>query len=187
MKTLLLFTLFLLTGSFLFAQSLSSIESAEFDAVNHRFLVSNGNNIIEVNSSGASIGEIGNGIPEASYGMEVVGSTLYTIDGSYVYAYDLTNDALLSSIQISGAGFLNGMASDNEGRVWVTDFSTKKIIEIDFSDVLNPTYQTVVANTGVTPNGIICCMERHIFRYHCSFLGYIQHDPFGSQRFVEQY
>jgi sugar lactone lactonase YvrE len=142
------------TCSYLFAQSLSAIESAEFDAVNHRFLISNGNNIIEVNSSGASIGEIGNGIPEASHGMEVVGNTLYTIDGSYVYAYDLTTDALLSSVIINGADFLNGMASDGEGRVWVTDFSTKKIIEMDYSDVTNPTYQVVVASTGVTPNGI---------------------------------
>jgi sugar lactone lactonase YvrE len=154
MKTLLLFSFILLSGSCLFSQSLSAIESAEFDAVNHRFLISNGNNIIEVNSSGASVGQIGNGIPEASHGMEVVGSTLYTIGGDYVYAYDLSTDALLSSVLISGAGFLNGMASDNEGRVWVTDFSTKKIIEIDFSDVLNPTYQTVVANTVIIPNGI---------------------------------
>ena len=154
MKFTLLFSLCTLASSIMNAQSLTSIESAEFDPINHRFLVSNGNNIVEVNSVGAAIGEMGNGVPVASYGMEVAGTTLYTIDGSRVYAYDLTSDALLSYITISGAAFLNGMASDGEGRVWVTDFSTKKIIEIDFSDVLNPTYQTVVANTIVTPNGI---------------------------------
>jgi sugar lactone lactonase YvrE len=154
MKSTFLFSVIALAGSLVRAQSLTSIESAEFDAVNHRFLVSNGNNIIEVNSNGLVIDEIGDGLPEATHGMEVVGSTLFTIDGDYVNAYDLTTDALLSSVVISGAGFLNGMASDGEGRVWVTDFSTKKIFEIDFSDVLNPTYQTVVSNTVVTPNGI---------------------------------
>jgi sugar lactone lactonase YvrE len=154
MKSIILFSVIALAGSLVSAQSLTSIESAEFDAVNHRFLISNGNNIVEVNSNGVAIGEMGGGVPVASYGMEVVGNTIYTIDGSRVYAYDLTTDELLSYITISGAGFLNGMASDNTGRVWVTDFSTKKIIEIDFSDVLNPTYQTVVSNTVVTPNGI---------------------------------
>jgi sugar lactone lactonase YvrE len=154
MKFTFLFSLFTLAGSIMNAQSLTSIESAEFDPINHRFLVSNGNNIIEVNSNGLVIDEIGNGLPEATHGMEVVGSTLFTIDGYYVNAYDLTTDALLSSVLISGAGFLNGMASDGEGRVWVTDFSTKKIIEMDFSDLANPTYQVVVASTGVTPNGI---------------------------------
>jgi sugar lactone lactonase YvrE len=154
MKFTLLFSLCALSGSIMNAQSLTSIESAEFDPINHRFLVSNGNNIIEVNSNGIAIDEIGDGLPEATHGMEVMGSTLFAIDGDYVNAYDLTTDALLSSVLISEAGFLNGMASDGDGRVWVTDFSAKKIIEIDFSDVLNPTYQIVVANTVVTPNGI---------------------------------
>jgi hypothetical protein len=45
------------------AQTLSSIESAEFDAVNHRFLVSNGNDVIEVSSTGSAIGPIGGGTP----------------------------------------------------------------------------------------------------------------------------
>ncbi len=136
------------------AQTLSDIESAEFDPINHRFLVSNGSSVIEVNAAGQAIGEIGNGTPQSFYGMEVIGNTLFTIVSSSVRAYDLTTGSQISSIVISGANFLNGMASDGVDRVWVTDFGASKIHEIDYSDLQNPTYTTVVNNTTVTPNGI---------------------------------
>jgi sugar lactone lactonase YvrE len=136
------------------AQTLSGIESAEFDAVNHRFLVSNGNNVMEVSASGSAIGPIGGGTPQADYGMEVIGNTLFSIVGSSVKAYDLNSGSQLSSVTIVGANFLNGMASDGLNRVWVTDFGTNKIMEIDYTDLQNPSYSTVVSNTAITPNGI---------------------------------
>jgi len=136
------------------SQTLSDIESAEFDPINHRFLVSNGSSVMEVNAAGQAIGEIGGGTPQCSYGMEVIGNTLFTIVSSSVRAYDLTTGSLISSIVISGANFLNGMASDGVNRVWVTDFGSNKIQEIDYSDLQNPSYSTVVNNTVVTPNGI---------------------------------
>jgi sugar lactone lactonase YvrE len=154
MKSLLFFVVVCFSCTLSLAQSLSDIESAEFDPIQHRFLISNGSNVMEVNSSGQAIGEIGGGIPQSSYGMEVVGNTLFTIVGSAVKAYDLETGSLISSIAIAGAGFLNGMASDGDGRVWVTDFGANEIIEIDYTDLQNPSYTTAVSNTGVTPNGI---------------------------------
>lgn len=154
MKSLLLFSAFVALQVTSTAQSLSGIESAEFDAINHRFIVSNANNVMEVSSTGSAIGPIGGGTPQADYGMEIIGNTLFSIVGSAVKAYDLASGSQLSSVTISGAGFLNGMASDGVNRVWVTDFGTNKIIEIDYTDVQNPSYSTVVSNTAVTPNGI---------------------------------
>jgi len=154
MKSITLVITFCLFALSVFAQSLSDIESAEFDPINHRFLVSNGSNVMEVNSNGQAIGEIGGGTPQAAYGMEVIGNSLFAIVSSSVRAYDLTTGALISSISIAGASFLNGMASDGVSRVWVTDFGANKIHEIDYSDIQNPTYTTVVNNTSVTPNGI---------------------------------
>jgi hypothetical protein len=46
------------------------------------------------------------------------------------------------------------MASDGANRVWVTDFGGLKIYELDYTDLANPSYTTVVSNTGITPNGI---------------------------------
>ena len=136
------------------AQNLTGIESVEFDAVNHRFLVGNGNNIVEVDASGSPIAVFTGDSPKADYGMEVIGSTLFTIVGSSVRAYDLATGDQLSSITISGASFLNGMAADGANRVWVTDFGGLKIYELDYTDLANPSYTTVVSNTGITPNGI---------------------------------
>jgi hypothetical protein len=47
------------------------------------------------------------------------------------------------------------MASDGVNRLWVSDFTAKKIYQIDLSDILNPAVTTLVANTTTTPNGIV--------------------------------
>jgi hypothetical protein len=135
------------------SQTLGNIESVEYDALNHRFLVSNGNNIVVVGADGNEIEYYGSD-PEANYGMEIMGSALYAIVGDDVKAFDLTSGLLVSSITITGAQFLNGMASDGDHRIWVTDFNAAKIYEIDFTDLANPSYVLVVSNTNTTPNGI---------------------------------
>lgn len=135
------------------SQQLTGIESAEYDALNHRFLISNGNNIIQVDGAGNEVDYFGSD-PEADYGMEVMGNALYAIVGNAVKAYDLTSGLQVSSITITGSAFLNGMASDNDHRIWVTDFSEKTIYEIDFTDLANPSFVQVVSNTVTTPNGI---------------------------------
>lgn len=131
-----------------------SIESIEYDPVNGRFLVSNGNNVQIANSAGNAVGQFGTE-PKANYGMEVMGDALFTIiSGGIVRAFDLTSGVQVSTITIPGTQFLNGMASDGESRIWVTDFGAKKVYEIDFSDMTNPQYEVIVANTVTTPNGI---------------------------------
>lgn len=137
----------------LFAQSLGSIESVEYDHANHRFLVSNGNTVVVVDSNGDPVEYFGND-PEADYGMEVMGSALYAIVGGSVKAFDLTSGLEISSITITGAQFLNGMASDGNYRIWVTDFNAYKVYEIDYTDLANPSYVEVVSNTVAKPNGI---------------------------------
>lgn len=136
------------------AQSLSNIESVEYDPVGHRFLVGNGNNVVQVDGSGSPIAILGGGTPRADYGMEIANNYLFSIVGSAIKVYDLVDGSLVSSLTITGAGFLNGMASDGANRIWVTDFGNNKIIEINYADLQNPTYSTVVNNTNITPNGI---------------------------------
>ncbi len=143
----------LLLFSTLHSQQLTSLESVDYDATNHRWLASNGSNVIVVDNDGNEIDYFGSD-PEADYGMEVMGTALYSIVGTGVKAYDLTSGAEVSSITITGAQFLNGMASDGDHRIWVTDFTAKKIYEIDFTDWANPSYVQIVANTVTTPNGI---------------------------------
>lgn len=156
MKKIYVFILFvcLFTKSHVgITQTLTSIESVEYDAINDRFLVSNGSNIVIVDDTGTPTGTFGSGA-SSSYGMEVMGTNLFAISGTVVKAYDLTSGVLTSSVTITGAQFLNGMASDEINKIWVTDFGAKKIYELDFSDPANPSYTLIVSNTTTTPNGI---------------------------------
>jgi hypothetical protein len=134
------------------AQTLNATESVEYDNVNGRFLASNSNSIIEVDGNGNEVAFFGSAVAE--YGMEVMGDALYAIVGNQIIGYDLTSGLEINAITISGAQFLNGLATDGINRMWVTDFAAKKIHAIDYSDLANPTASLVVANTTTTPNGI---------------------------------
>ncbi|MBX7050447.1 MAG: T9SS type A sorting domain-containing protein [Flavobacteriales bacterium] len=153
MKNIYAAALACLFASTLSAQQLTSLESIEYDPTNHRWLAGNSSNVIVVDDNGNEQDYFGSD-PEADYGMEVMGTALYSIVGSSVKAYDLTSGLEVSSINITGAQFLNGMASDGDHRIWVTDFTAKKIYEIDFTDWANPSYVQIVSSTGTTPNGI---------------------------------
>jgi hypothetical protein len=138
-------------------QSLSGVESVEYDPVNNRYLASSdGTSIIAIAPNGA-LSHFGSGL-EAYYGMEVVGNTLFAIAGSRIKGYDLTTATMVMDLNISGAQFLNGLASDGENRLWATDFSGYDIYEINISNLAAPTFTMVAnqSNLGSTnsPNGI---------------------------------
>ncbi len=135
-------------------QSLTSIESIEYDPIQGRFLVSNGNNVVHVNGNGVGVSNLPSPIA-AAYGMEVMNNQLYAIHANAVKVFDLLSGALLSTVNITGANFLNGMASNGSNLIWVTDFGAKKIHQIDFTDLANPVTSVLVNNTVSTPNGIV--------------------------------
>lgn len=135
----------------LIAQQYTNIESVEYDPGANRFFVSNGTSIVQRLSNG-DLSFFGDA--RANYGMEVMNGTLFGIYNSTVRAYDLETAELLSSLSISGAQFLNGMASDPESdRIWITDFGNGEIHEIDASDPSDMSFATVADISG-SPNGI---------------------------------
>jgi hypothetical protein len=147
-----LYLMFLSAGSF--CQTLTDIESIEYDPIQGRFLVSNGNSVIHVNGDGVGVAVLPSPVA-AAYGMEIMNNQLYAIHSNAVKVFDLANGSLLSTANISGANFLNGMASNGTNLVWVTDFGAKKIHQIDFTDMANPVISTLANNTTTTPNGIV--------------------------------
>lgn len=153
MNSKLLLSIVLLLPSFLVAQNFAG-ESVEYDAVQNRFFSSANNGSIVQRAANGDISLFGSGLL-SSYGMEVMNNTLFAIAGSSVYGYDLDTELQVMQISISGAGFLNGMASDGNNRLWVTDFSAKRIHEIDVTNYATPSSSIVVNNTVTTPNGIV--------------------------------
>ncbi len=137
-----------------FSQNLTGVESVEFDPVTERFLVTNGSSIVFIDDNEDADGTLATGAG-ADYGMEVMNGVLWAIDNNQIKGYNVSDGSLLATANVSGASFLNGMASDGESRLWVTDFSLKKIHEINVSELSNPVVTQIVANTVSTPNGIV--------------------------------
>ncbi len=138
------------------AQTITDTEAVEYDPTQNRYLISNGGSILQ-QASGSDAFEFF-GEEDADYGMEVIGNKLYTISGGFqqsIKVHDLNTEALLGQTTISGSNFLNGMASDPENnRIWITDFGTNSIYELDVTDDQNLMATEVVTNTQCTPNGI---------------------------------
>ena len=151
-RSALLVTLLLATSAQ--AQSLDGPESVDFDRSNQRQVISNkGANEILVRDGGGVISLLtalpGGGSP---HGLRVVGDNLWVAHGSTVRGFDATTGATLGSVSISGASFLNGMATDGR-RLWVSDFSTRRIHAIDISDPSNPS-DSLIGTAPGTPNGL---------------------------------
>jgi sugar lactone lactonase YvrE len=142
----------------LHAQSLSGVESVEYDPLNNRYLASSDNTSIVAIAPDGTLSYFGNGLT-ADYGMEVAGNTLFAVAGTRIKGYDLTTATQVMDLNITGALFLNGLASDGADRLWVSDFNGYDIYEVNISDLQNPTYQMVADQTdlGTTnkPNGLV--------------------------------
>ena len=143
--------LFFLCSS-LAAQTYQSAESVEYDPSQNRFLISNGNNILARASDG-TLSYFGNG--SSSHGLEVLGDNVFGLSGNVLRAYSLETAEEVMSINLSGAGFLNGLTTDGLETLYATDFSNKTIYKINVADLTNPTQEIIVSNTTKTPNGII--------------------------------
>ena len=136
-------------------QTPTSVEAAEHDPINDRWLVSNGNSVLYTEDLGNSWNTLGSSA--ASHGMEVIGTTLFTIHNSVIKAYDVTTGTPLGTHNPTNVSFLNGMGSqsDEDGDVLVvSDFSGGKLLKVDVSDPANMSSSVLVANTGSTPNGV---------------------------------
>ncbi len=152
MKNIYILTSLLLIALNTLSQSITSTEAIEYDPTGNRFLITNESRILQQDSGSDDLNFFGDGA--AGLGMEVMNGKLFAISES-VEAYDLVTEAEEMSLDIPGSSLLNGMASDGaNNRIWVTDFDTNKIHEIDVTDLNNPVATEVVSNTVCTPNGI---------------------------------
>jgi hypothetical protein len=156
MKYFVALSLCLVVGA-VSAQSFTQIEAVEYDAANNRFLVTNGNSIISRLPNG-TLEYFGNN-NKASYGMEIIGNTLFAIHSTFtsnwIYGYDLTTEEEVMELEIPEADFLNGMGTDGVARLWVSDFGEGEIYEINVANIAEPTYTMVATTPGETPNGVV--------------------------------
>ena len=134
-----------------FSQVYSGPESVEWDSLNSRYLISNTTTKTILSRSSSGVLSTFKVLAAAPYGLEILGTKLYVCNGTKITVLDLATGNQLNQVNCAGSGFLNGITHDNNGNVFATDFSTKKIYRIN---TLNNTSNVFVANTTDTPNGI---------------------------------
>lgn len=134
------------------AQTFNSPESVEFDPVNNQYIVSNtnGGQLLTL-IPGQAPGLFTNAV-SAPYGLAEYNSVIYVCDNQAIKGYDLNTANEVFNLNISGSTFLNGICSDGNGFLYVTDFSTKKIYSVN---IAGNSFTTAVSNTSSTPNGIL--------------------------------
>ncbi len=149
----IIFTFIILLISQIYnAQTYNGPESVDYDAIRGRYMISNSaNGRILSRAVDGTLGLFKSGISPNPYGIEVVDSVIYACCGGFIKGYNLFDTTLVCNIN-TGATFLNGITHDNQGNLFATDFSAKKIYRI------NPAAGTSnVMVTGLTksPNGIL--------------------------------
>ncbi len=145
---LLLISLFFIQTAF--AQTLSSPESVEWDEQNNRWLISNksANEILARDPSG-NLSVFVSSVT-TPHGLVILGSRVYVCAGSgFLKGYDLSN-GFNSLSKGLGASFLNGITTDGDSMLYLTDFGGGDI----YSYNVNTEVIKVLLSVGGQPNGI---------------------------------
>lgn len=141
------------------SQTPTNIEAVEYDPSGNRWFVSNGSSLLVTSDQGASWSFFGEA--QASHGMEVMGGVLYAIGSNVIRAYDLSNAQQLGVLVIPGVGFLNGMGSDGNGLLVVSDFSSGRLYKVDAADPASMSHSILAGDFGETPNGVVVDAENN--------------------------
>lgn len=129
----------------------SSPESVTYDSVSSRYFVSNtSSRIISQRDLQGNVTDFVN-VGSSIHGITVHGGRIYVCNGTRVRGYDLSNASEVFNVQIAGSSFLNDLAIDASGMIYVSDFSARRIYKVNSA---NQDYWTYVASTGNTPNGV---------------------------------
>lgn len=129
----------------------SGPESVEYDPVGDRYFVSNTqSSSIKILDQGGTVTDLATGLPNAPYGLEIMGDVLYACMGSGVRGYSTSTGEEVYYRNIN-AQFPNGITTDGSF-LYITAFSGQQIIKVD---PVNDSHSVLVANTGGTPNGIV--------------------------------
>jgi hypothetical protein len=134
------------------AQNLSGPESVDCDTSTNTYYVGNtiSRQILKRNPNG-SWGTFISNISGGPYGIEVVGDRIYACAGTKINGYNLSDGSLVFSVTTTGI-FLNGLTHDDNGFLYATDFTGKRIYKINISSASSSVF---VPTMTVVPNGII--------------------------------
>ncbi|MCX7744882.1 MAG: T9SS type A sorting domain-containing protein [Flavobacteriales bacterium] len=134
------------------SQTYSGPESCEYDYSNNRWLVGNKNNgTVVARYSNGSLSVFCSGMNSGPYGIEILGNTLYCCyGGGKIRGYNLNDGSQVFDLNLGGQ-FLNGITSDGDSILYITDFSDSAIYALN----VNTLQYGMITKVPRKPNGII--------------------------------
>jgi streptogramin lyase len=111
-------------------------------------------------------------------GSAVRNGVLYTVDSGFVRSFDLETGRPMRSIEIPGAGFLNGIAVANDGTVYVSDSRPGELIY-----KVTPDGRSSVFAEGAplaVPNGVAMDNDGNIVVVNIGSNAVITYNPAGN-------
>ena len=133
------------------AQFFDGPESVTYDATHGRYLVSNAlnGNLVQISDEGDTT--FLDTSLSGTRGLTIVDDTLYVAANEGVVTYDLTTDLMTSTTPIPGMSFLNDVAADSSGYLYISDSSTGQIHRMRISD---HSVETIITGYA-SANGIL--------------------------------
>ncbi len=134
------------------AQIYSLPESAEYDVIHQRYIVSNrAINNLQTVIPGNPPTLFVSGVP-TPYSLVIVGDTVYVVcNGSHLQGYNLTTGAQAFDINL-GSTFLKGICTDFAGNLFITDFTARKVLRYN---IATQQFNYFVNSMSKQPNGIV--------------------------------
>lgn len=135
----------------------TSPESITYDSVYNRYLVTNSNGKIMQRSSSGGVTDFVSS-SGGTHGLAIYNGVVYACTGNTVRGFALSNAAQVFTASLAGASFLNGIAIDNNGLIYLSDFTNKRIYKLNSA---NGAFWQYVTNTVSTPNGLVLDLPRN--------------------------
>ncbi len=150
-KNVSLFILFLALKGILFSQSYNNPESIVYDKAYKRYLISNkgGNTIVQLDSENTLENFVSSGL-DSPKGLLIVGDTLISVNNTSIKGFRLSDANPIMNIPISGSIFMNDVAYNGKGTLYLSDSEKDVIYRLKITD---RTYSTLISS-GINPNGL---------------------------------
>lgn len=152
MKIYIYFYLFLIGYCSLQSQAYNAPESVVFDPIGQQYIVSfAGSKVLGMQADSSSpFAVFAEGLTSPK-GMVIYDTVLYVTDVTNVKAYSLLSHAKIAEYSVPGAMFLNDIAADDLGYLYVSDMNAGKIILID---PIENKVETLLSTPYQSPNGL---------------------------------
>lgn len=135
-----------------FSQTFAAPESVVYDNINQAYIISfAGSGALGMQAdSSAPVTLFAAGLTSPK-GMVIYDTVLYVTDVTNVKAYGLEGRQKIAQYDVPGAQFLNDIAADDFGILYVSDMNAGKIIRID---PIDKSVETLLTTPYQAPNGL---------------------------------